>query len=202
MEFIESRLITLSKNGDQNAFREITEMYRDKISRMASRILKGSVESDDVVQETFLRFYLSMNRFDESKSLSAWLYRIGKNVCLDMLRKRRTTVPLDESQDEEGLSPHERIPSREPTPEEAALRSESREMAAMMIDSLPEKFKPLFIGQYVHGMTLEEISQETGLPVNTVKSRMNRGRSFLKRKWGTRLLLYITLFAVYIQFLG
>lgn len=202
MEFIESRLITLSKNGDQNAFREITEMYRDKIARMASRILKGSIESDDVVQETFLRFYLNMNRFDESKSLSAWLYRIGKNVALDILRKRRATVPLDDTQDEEGLSRHERLPSREPTPEEAALQTESRELAAAMIDSLPEKFKPLFVGQYVHGLTLEEISRETGLPLNTVKSRMSRGRSFLKRKWGSRLLLYITLFSVYIQFLG
>ena len=202
MEFIESRLITLSKNGDQNAFREITEMYRDKIFRMASRILKGSVESDDVVQETFLRFYLSMNRFDESKSLSAWLYRIGKNVCLDILRKRRYDLPLDEPHDEEGLNRHERLPSYEPTPEAAVLQSESRALAAEMIDSLPEKYKPLFIGQYIHGMTLEEISRAVHLPVNTVKSRMNRGRSFLKRKWGSRLLLYITLFTVYIQFLG
>ena len=202
MEYIEHRLIALSKNGDQSAFGEIVEMYRDKIFNMASRILKGSMESDDVVQETFIRFYLNIYRFDESKPLSAWLYRIGKNVCLDILRKRRTHLPLDEPQDEDGLRRHELIPCQYPTPEEAALQSESRTLVAEMIESLPQKFKPLFVGQYVHGMTLEEISRAVNLPVNTVKSRMSRGRSFLKRKWGTKLALYVTLFTLYAQVMG
>jgi len=201
MTYIESRLITLSKNGDHSAFREIVEMYRGKIFNMASRILKGSADSDDVVQETFLRFYLTMNRFDESRSLSSWLYRIGKNVCVDMLRKRKVVVPLDEPQEDERLQRHERIRCGEPTPEEAVLLSETRLLATEMIDSLPEKYKPLFIGQYLYDMTLEEISIAENLPLNTVKSRMNRGRNYLRRKWGHRLTLYLTIMMLYVQFI-
>lgn len=202
MELIERRYIHHFEQADHAAFGAIMEQYKDKIFRMASRILKGSAESDDVVQETFIRFYMNMYRYDESKSLSAWLYQIGKNVCRDMLRKRKATIPLDEQPGGEGLQRHEWVPDEHPTPEEAVLQSESREVVAEIIDSLPDKYKPLFVGQYMHGLSLEEISRSVNLPINTVKSRMNRGRSYLKRKWGTKLQLYFMLIVLFVPLIG
>lgn len=202
MEFSERRLITMFQNGDQSVFEVLMNQYKDNLVRMASRILQGNADSDDVVQETFIRFYLSINRFDESKSLSAWLFRIGKNVCLDILRKRKITLPLDDSFHDEALQPRETIPSDEKTPEEVAISKENDRMVATILDSLPDKYKPLFIGQYMHGMSLEEISQSEQLPLNTVKSRMNRGRSLLRRKWGKTLIYYLMVLTLYVQLIG
>ncbi|MBO9610983.1 MAG: sigma-70 family RNA polymerase sigma factor [Paenibacillaceae bacterium] len=202
LEFSERRLITMFQNGDQSALEVLMNKYKDNLVRMASRILQGNADSDDVVQETFIRFYLSINRFDESKSLSAWLYRIGKNVCLDILRKRKGTLPLDGASHDEALQRRETIASEEKTPEEAAITKENGQMVAAILDSLPDKYKPLFVSQYMHGMSLEEISQAEQLPLNTVKSRMNRGRSLLRRKWGKALVYYFMVLTLYIQLIG
>jgi len=193
MEYMERQLIMLSKNGDTSAFGQIFDLYREKIFRMASRMLKSKAESEDVVQETFIRLYLNLNRFDESKSFSTWLYTIGKNVCLDMIRKRRNNVSLDEMRDgDDGVDRYELLDAGLPGPEELAIRSETRTIVGKVIESLPEKYRQLFVGSYLKGMSLEELSLAHNLPLNTVKSRMNRGRSYVKRKWGKSLLALLT----------
>ena len=116
----EAQLVMLSRQGDETAFKELVELYKDKLFHMAHRILRSKTECEDVVQETFLKVYLNLNRFDENKRFSTWIFHIGKNVCLDLLRRRKTPpLPLDQpvtAHSDQNLSLHDVIPHASPTP--------------------------------------------------------------------------------------
>ncbi|KAA0781499.1 sigma-70 family RNA polymerase sigma factor, partial [Bacillus sp. BB081] len=78
---IETRLVKLALKGDQRAFAEIVELYKDKIFHLGYRMLSNRHEAEDVVQETFLRVYKNLDRYDQKQKFSTWIYRIGTNLC-------------------------------------------------------------------------------------------------------------------------
>jgi RNA polymerase sigma-70 factor (ECF subfamily) len=89
MSYAETHLVKLSLTGDRSAFGQLVELYKGKIHRLAYRMLNNSHDSEDVVQETFMRVFMNLNRYDENQKFSTWIYRIGKNLCVDLLRKKR-----------------------------------------------------------------------------------------------------------------
>jgi RNA polymerase sigma-70 factor (ECF subfamily) len=190
----EAQLVNLSRQGDQIAFGKLMELYKDKIYYMAHRILRSKTECEDVVQETFLKVYLNLNRFDENKRFSTWIFHIGKNICLDLLRRRKTPpLPLDQpvvSRSDNQLSLHEVIPAADPTPEGEVIERELTTKISELIDKLPEKYKHIVYQRYVLDMSIEDIGRENNIPVNTVKSRIHRAKDFMKKRWGKTLLIY------------
>ena len=92
MNFVEARLAKLARNGDRNAFAELVELYKDKIFHLAYRMLNNKQEAEDAVQETFLRVYTNLHRYDENQKFSTWIFRIGTNLCIDKLRRRKQHV--------------------------------------------------------------------------------------------------------------
>lgn len=93
MNFVEARLAKLARNGDRNAFAELVELYKDKIFHLAYRMLNNKQEAEDAVQETFLRVYTNLHRYDENQKFSTWIFRIGTNLCIDKLRRRKIRIP-------------------------------------------------------------------------------------------------------------
>ncbi|QYR22668.1 sigma-70 family RNA polymerase sigma factor [Paenibacillus sp. sptzw28] len=190
----EAQLVMLSRQGDQLAFNQLVELYKDKIFNMAHRILRSKTECEDVVQETFLKVYLNLNRFDEEKRFSPWIFHIGKNICLDLLRRRKApSLPLDQpvvARSDQKLSLHEVIPNTGPSPEGEVIERELSSKMAEMIDKLPAKYKNVVYQRYVLEMSMEDISRANNIPVNTVKSRIHRGKDFMKKRWGKTLLIY------------
>ncbi|WP_200967736.1 sigma-70 family RNA polymerase sigma factor, partial [Insulibacter thermoxylanivorax] len=83
MDLYEARLAQLARNGDRLAFRELVDLYQNKIYHLAYRMLGNTHEAEDIVQETFLRVYTNLNGFDPSQKFSTWIYRIGANLCID-----------------------------------------------------------------------------------------------------------------------
>ena len=103
MKPLETRLARLARRGDQRAFAEIVDLYKDKLYHLAYRMTGNRQEAEDVVQEAFLRVYKNLDRYDENQKFSTWIYRIATNLCIDRLRKRRAIYSLDaESSDHEG----------------------------------------------------------------------------------------------------
>ncbi|MBW7455816.1 sigma-70 family RNA polymerase sigma factor [Paenibacillus sepulcri] len=196
----ESQLVMASRQGDQLAFNKLVELYTDKIYNMAHRILRSKTECEDVVQETFLKVYLNLNRFDENKRFSTWIFHIGKNICLDLLRRRKApSLPLDQpvmAHSDQPLSLHDVIANTEPTPEGEVIERELSDKMAELIDKLPVKYKSVVYQRYVLEMSLEAISQANNIPVNTVKSRIHRGKDFMKKRWGKALLIYSLLMLI------
>jgi len=158
-------------------------MYKDKIYHLGYRMLGNSGEAEDVVQDTFLRVYTNLDRYDENQKFSTWIYRIATNLCIDRLRKRKPNYSLDaEMPDGEGADWYSMLPSDQDTPEEETVLSETQHQIRKAIDTLPEKYKSVVILRYLHDLSLQEIGDVLKMPVTTVKTRVHRGREFLRKK--------------------
>lgn len=183
LDTLEQRLARLARKGDTRAFAEIVDLYKDKIFHLAYRMLSNRHEAEDVVQDTFLRVYRNLDRYDENQKFSTWIYRIGTNLCIDRLRKRKPNYSLDaEMNDQEGIDGYAMIPSDDRTPETYLLVSETQQMVHEAIESLPAKYKTVMVLRYLKDMSLQEISDVLDMPVTTIKTRVHRGREFLRKK--------------------
>jgi RNA polymerase sigma-70 factor (ECF subfamily) len=181
---VETRLAKLARNGDRGAFAELVDLYKDKIYHLAYRMLNNKHEAEDAVQETFLRVYTNLHRYDEQQKFSTWIFRIGTNHCIDRLRKRKhSAYSLDaEMPDGEGNDYYSMLPGHENTPEKQIILSETQLQIRKAIDALPEKYKSVVILRYLQDMSLQEISDVLDMPVTTVKTRVHRGREYLRKR--------------------
>jgi RNA polymerase sigma-70 factor (ECF subfamily) len=183
VSYVETRLAKLSRGGDRRAFAELVELYKDKIYHLGYRMLNQRQEAEDIVQETFLRVYSNLDRYDENQKFSTWIYRIATNLCIDRLRKRKASFSLDaEMSDGEGTDWHAMLASNEPGPESEIILSETQHHIRDAIETLPDKYKTIVILRYLHDLSLQEISDVLNMPVTTVKTRVHRGREFLRKK--------------------
>ncbi|MFS0724364.1 RNA polymerase sigma factor SigW [Paenibacillus sp. 1P07SE] len=183
MKSLEARLARMAIKGDQQAFAELVGLYQDKLYHMAYRMLNNRQEAEDVVQEAFLRVYNNLERYDENMKFSTWIYRIATNLCIDRLRKRKPSYSLDaESSEFEGLDGYSMIPSDHRTPESETLLSETQQIIHQAMATLPPKYKTVMVLRYLQELSLQEIGDALGMPVTTVKTRVHRGREFLRKK--------------------
>jgi RNA polymerase sigma-70 factor (ECF subfamily) len=180
---MDTRLAKLARNGDRGAFAQLVDLYKDRLYHMSYRMLSNSQEAEDVVQDAFLRVYTNLERYDEHQKFSTWIYRIATNLCIDRLRKRKATFSLDAEMPEgEGSDWYTLMPSNEDTPEKQLLLSESQAQIRESINALPEKYKSVVILRYMQDMSLQEISDVLSMPVTTIKTRLHRGREYLRKK--------------------
>jgi RNA polymerase sigma-70 factor (ECF subfamily) len=183
VHFVETRLAKLARNGDRAAFEELVQLYKDKIYHLAYRMLGNKQEAEDAVQETFLRVYLNLARYDETQKFSTWIFRIGTNLCIDRLRKKKPNYSLDaELPDGEGGDWHSMLASDEPSPEDQIVLSETQTQIRQAIEMMPDKYKSVVVLRYLQDLSLQEIGDVLDMPVTTVKTRVHRGREFLRKQ--------------------
>ncbi|WP_025028897.1 RNA polymerase sigma factor SigW [Caldalkalibacillus mannanilyticus] len=182
MDTLEQRLIKQALAGDRQAFEEIVELYKNKIFQVAYRMLGNRTEAEDIGQETFLRVYANLSRYDQTHKFSTWIYRIATNLCIDRLRKRQITYSLDqEVAATEGLDMYSQIADKAKGPEAEVMTIELQNEVQQAIDQLPIKYKSIMILRYIEDLSLQEISEIIDLPVTTIKTRIHRGREALKK---------------------
>ncbi|MGU3470844.1 RNA polymerase sigma factor SigW [Paenibacillus sp. D51F] len=180
---IEANLIRLALKGDQRAFADLVGMYQDKLYHLAYRMLYNRQEAEDAVQETFLRVFRNMERYDESMKFSTWIYRITTNLAIDRLRRRKPGFSLDaEVPEHDGLDGYSMFASEDASPEDEVLLSETQRIIRTAIDTLPPKYKSVMVLRYLEDLSLQEISDVLDMPVTTIKTRVHRGREFLRKK--------------------
>ncbi|WP_202081283.1 RNA polymerase sigma factor SigW [Caldalkalibacillus salinus] len=184
MDRTERKLIKKASAGSRTAFRAIVERYKNKIYHLAYRMLGNHTEAEDVAQETFIRVYTKLDRYNDDHKFSTWIYRIATNLCIDHLRKRKQHVQsLDqEVAGVEGLALYSQVASTTDTPEEEVMTLELREEVQLAIDKLPPQYKTIIILRYLQDLSLQEISEVIDLPVTTIKTRIHRGREALKKQ--------------------
>jgi RNA polymerase sigma-70 factor (ECF subfamily) len=183
LEQMDVRLATLARKGDRAAFEELVDLYKDKIFHLAYRMLHSRHEAEEIVQETYLRVFTNLDKYDENQKFSTWIYRIGTNLCIDRLRKRKASYSLDaEINDGEGTDWYSLLPSLDDTPDEQVALSETQEEIRKSIELLPEKYKSVVILRYLQDLSLQEISEVLSMPVTTIKTRLHRGREYLRKK--------------------
>ncbi len=183
MTLDEDRLVALARSGEVPAFEALVAEYEGRIYNMSYRMLGNAEDARDAAQDTFLKAYSSLDRFRGDSSFSTWLYRIAKNACLDMLRKRGrgTVYSLDEPLGTEDGEMERQLPGDLPDPEDAALDSEIREAVADAIAGLPPHHRAIIVLRDIEELTYEEIAEVLEVELGTVKSRLYRARAALSR---------------------
>lgn len=183
MDVIVKQRIKQVIKGDQNAFAEIVELYKDKVFQLCYRMLGNRHEAEDMAQEAFLRAYVNITKFNQSRKFSTWLYRIATNLCIDRIRKKKPDYYLDaEVPGTDGLNMYSQIEADTVKPEEEVENLELQEVIQKEILKLPDKYRSVIVLKYIEELQLQEISEILEIPLGTVKTRIHRGREALRKQ--------------------
>jgi RNA polymerase sigma-70 factor (ECF subfamily) len=179
-------LLAAIGQGDEDAFQEIVNRYRNQIINFIYRMVNDYDRAVDLSQETFLRIYTSAHKYQASYSFSTYIYRIASNLAISELRqrKRRQWISIFSpfgNRDDDNEREME-FPDAQPLQDETMIDGERRKAVAQAIQSLPEKYKLTLVLRDVEGLSYERITEITGLSEGTVKSRINRARNLLRDK--------------------
>ena len=177
MQQEDADLAARSKQGDLSAFNLIVQRYQSQVHNVAARILGDPSSAEDVTQETFISAYKAIGRF-RGGSLRAWLLRIASNRAYDHIRAQRRRP--QQSLEQALLNPGVSLSSREPSPEQEAIRAELGGEIQRAITSLPVDQKTTLVLVDVQGLSYEEAAEATGVSLGTVKSRLSRARSAVR----------------------
>lgn len=179
----EKALVQKAKAGDRDAFAALVSAYEGKIYNLALRYLGNREDAMDASQEVFLRVFRFLPGFQEESGFSTWIYRIGVNVCKDMLAKRakRGELSLELPDEEEDYRTAEVADSRY-DPEDIVEQADLRESLAEAIGQLPQQQREMIVLRDIQGLSYEEIGQVLSLEAGTVKSRLSRARENLRKK--------------------
>ena len=179
----ERELVQRAKAGDNAAFSQLVSDYEGKIYNLALRYLGNPDDAMDASQEVFLRMFRFLSGFQEDSSFSTWLYRIGVNVCKDLLSKRskRAEQPLEIPDEKEDSRPAD-LPDARYDPERLLEGAELRRTLTAAIAQLPDQQREMIILRDIQGLSYEEIGQALCLEAGTVKSRLFRARENLRKK--------------------
>lgn len=163
--------------GDEEAFASLVDRYQGPVYNLCYRMLGDSNEAEEAAQETFLRAYLGIKRYDRAKSFSTWLLSIAAHYCIDRLRRRKMTlVPFDTLSYEEIADPL-------PGPESLLNFHEQQQQVRALLDVLNPTDRAIVVMYYWQDMSNNEIAQALNLTVSAVKSRLHRARIEMARVW-------------------
>ncbi|AJD89517.1 RNA polymerase sigma factor SigW [Jeotgalibacillus malaysiensis] len=183
MESIVKKRIQQVRKGDQDAFGEIVELFKDRVYHVCFRMLGNRHEAEDIAQEAFIRAYTNIHTFDIDRKFSTWLFRIATNLCIDRIRKKKPDYYLDaEVSGTDGLTMYSQVETDGPLPEEEVESMELQESIQKEISRLPDKYRSVIVLKYIEELSLKEISEILELPIGTVKTRIHRGREALRKQ--------------------
>jgi RNA polymerase sigma-70 factor (ECF subfamily) len=176
----DSELVERFINGESFRFNELVERYGPRLLNFIYRVINDRERSEDLVQETFIRVYRHIRRFDQKKKFSTWVYTIASNLAKNELRNR-TRNPLLYFQNlikdwEDDRRPIE-FADRSYQPDDLFRKRYLRDLVNKAVEELPEHHRMVFILREAEGKSYEEIAEITKCSLGTVKSRLNRARN-------------------------
>lgn len=184
MELTDLAVVTKARLGDADAFRALVERHSRPLFRLAFRMTGNQHDAEDVVQESFLRAWRQLGKFDERASFGTWLYRIATNCSLDVMRSRKRRSK-QEAGPETGLSEMEdpvlSLPSGDPTPERLAMSGQVRECVAEAMNELSASERTAFVLRHFEGMRIEDVSRVLGCQPGAAKHSVFRAVQKLRR---------------------
>lgn len=183
-QFEEAPLVARAKAGDDRAFAELVEHYERRIFRLAKHITQSDEDAEDVLQESFMKAYGNLDRFQGNSKFYTWLVRIAVNEALMKLRKRKSdrTVSLDEQLDTGEDTLVREIAVWEDNPEQKYSQEELRGILDRAIDGLEPIYRIVFQLRDVEELSTEETAETLGISIPAVKSRLLRARLQLREK--------------------
>jgi RNA polymerase sigma-70 factor (ECF subfamily) len=178
----EQAWVAQAQHGDDQAFTQLVEAYQKPVYNLCYRMLGEPEAAEDAAQETFLRAFQHLARYDAKRPFATWLLSIAAHYCIDRLRRRKfPTFSIDEEDEDE---PAFEIPDvNAPNPEREFVRREEKDKLHKILASLDETDRAAIVMRYWHDASEIEIAESLGLTVSAVKSRLHRARLALGKRW-------------------
>jgi RNA polymerase sigma-70 factor (ECF subfamily) len=182
MELTDRAYVAKARSGDADAYRVLVERHSRTLFRLAFRMTGNEQDAEDVVQESFLRAYRQLAKFDDRASFGTWLYRIAANCSLDLVRARkRRSEQLVAAEPDTREDPIASLPSGDPSPEREALSTEVRERVAAAMQDLSAAERTAFVLRHFEGMCIEEVSRVLECQPGAAKHSVFRAVQKLRR---------------------
>lgn len=177
MHSSESEWLKQAIKGDDLAFSQLVEAYQRPVYNLCYRMMGNARDAEDAAQETFIRAYKALNRYDPSRKFSTWLLSIASNYCIDQHRRRKLpTFSYDEFD-----SPI--IPDGGKGMEAMMMQDEHQAEVSALLETLNPKDKAAVVMRYWYEYSYDEIAEALSLSVSAVKSRLHRARKELAEVW-------------------
>jgi len=180
----DSDVVQAYLDGEARAFDELVSRYDGRLINFVYRTIGDRDRARDIVQETFVRVYRHLHRFDQTKKFSTWIYTIAGNLAKNELRNRsRNPLVLFQTLKKNWDADHRPLQWEDVNykPDDLFRKRHLKEMVERAVQELPEHHRIVFVLRELEGKTYEEISEITGCNLGTVKSRLNRARNNFAR---------------------
>lgn len=174
-------LVEKAKKGDQAAFAELMDRYRESVYFMLLKMIKNSDDAEDLTIEAFGKAFNRLEQYSPSYAFSTWLFKIASNNCIDFIRKKRVYLTsMDHAYaNSDGDSVRIDVESNTLDPEEEIIKDQKVKMMRLVVSKLKPRYRELIEKRYFQELSYEEIAQEMDLPLGTVKAQLFRARDFL-----------------------
>ena len=177
--FMEAECIKQVLDGSEDAFTDIVEHFQSPVYNLCYRMLGTPQEAEDAAQESFIRAYHYIQRYDPSRPFATWLLSIAAHYCIDQQRKRHLlSIDLDEII-EFGIT------DDSPDPESMVTDEEQKELIQKKLAELPTKDRMILILRYWYDFSEDEISSALDITKSAVKSRLHRARQHMAEQWNS-----------------
>jgi RNA polymerase sigma-70 factor (ECF subfamily) len=172
--------VQAAMNGDEQAFAELLNRYKDSIYFMLLKIVNNKDDAEDLTIEAFGKAFKNLHQYSPKYAFSTWLFKIASNNCIDFLRKQRTqTISYDNDENEFGVDNNISFKSANLDPEENMIKSQKNVIMRNIVKKLKPRYRKLIELRYFEEYSYEEISKELDLPLGTVKAQLFRAKELL-----------------------
>ena len=178
MELADRAIVARARLGDRDAFRVLVDRHSRTLFRLAFRMTGNEPDAEDVVQESFLRAYRQLGKFDERASFGTWLYRIAVNCALDLVRSRKRRGEQSAEGEDDALRT---AASAEPAPDRLALSGEVRDRLSQALNELSAAERAAFVLRHFEGLAIDEVSRVLGCQPGAAKHSIFRAVQKLRR---------------------
>lgn len=179
---LDYRLVKAAIGGDQKAYAQLMDRYRDSIYFMLLKMVNNRDDADDLTIEAFGKAFNKLHQYTPNYAFSTWLFKIASNNCIDFIRKKKKKQLLSLDKPIEGSDGGEMtmdVPSGTLDPEETYIREQKKILMHGVVEKLKPRYRTLVELRYFKEFSYEEIAQELDLPLGTVKAQLFRAREFL-----------------------
>ncbi|MGI9145521.1 MAG: RNA polymerase sigma factor [Chloroflexota bacterium] len=177
---LEGQQILAARHRDPAAFEALVRRHQGAVYNFCLRMLGRADDAADVAQETFVQLFTHLGQLDEREPIAPWLFRVARNRCIDVIRRRRT-VPLEMPDDAgETTLVHEPMDG-EPLPEEMAERADLQEVLATAIATLPAAYAEVVALRYASDRSFAEIADILDCDEGAARVRFHRAKTLLRR---------------------
>src|SRR5260370_10604468 len=182
-EMTDGMLIKLILAGEQRAFESLIHRYERSLFNFICHFLGNYDLACDILQNVFLKLYVSLPTLHTDQPLKPWLFQVARNSCLDELRRKHPICfsQLEIAEEEDDVSPMAILPDTNPLPEEIAEHHELQQTLRQAIDELPLKFRQVVLLRYTGRFSFVEIGTILNMPQATAKTYFQRARPLLRR---------------------